>query len=429
MTLPEDLLHFVWKYRLYHTPTLTTSSGKSVQVLDPGYPNQHAGPDFLAARIKIEETEWAGSVEIHVRASEWETHQHHQDKAYNNVVLHVVYDDDRVMYREDDTCLETLVLKTLIPKHVLSKYRELMRSLYWIPCEKLIHRVSAFHQHQWLSRLLIERLEHKVVAIDELLAQQRGSWEETCYLWAARSFGFKINADPFEQLSRSLPQAILAKYRHHPLAIEALFFGQSGLLEGMVFADEYPRMLQQEYRYLRQLHSLTPMEASSWRFLRTRPGNFPTIRIAQFAAFYIRNVHLFSRLTDTDDTGLLKTLFMKLPVPSYWNTHYRFDVSTNPHSCQLGARSVDNLLINLIAGILFAYGKYIGKELYIYRAVALLEQLKAEKNSVLARFTALGIQAKQAADSQALLQMKSFYCDKKRCLDCGIGLQLIKYNE
>ena len=193
--------------------------------------------------------------------------------------------------------------------------------------------------------------------------------------------------------------------------------------------DPYPRKLQEEYRHLRQLHALTPMPASSWRFLRTRPSNFPTIRIAQFAALYLRTTHLFSTLIDTEDVDQLKTLFEKLPVQPYWRTHYRFDVLADTHAGQLGTQSIDNLLINMISGILFAYGKYIGKELYIYRAIALMEQLKAEKNSVLTRFSALGVTAKQAADSQALLQMKSLYCDKKRCLNCGIGLQLIKYNE
>lgn len=398
-------------------------------ILDTGYQNNDAGPDFLTARIRIGDTEWAGNVEIHVHASEWDAHQHSRDKVYNNVILHVVYEDDKVIRREDGTFPETFVLKPLIPKHVLAKYRELMSGMYWIPCEKLVHRVPAFHRSQWLSRLLVERFEHKIAAIYELLAEQHGSWEDTCYLWAARSFGFKVNAQAFEQLARNLPQTVLARHRHSPQAIEALFFGQAGLLEDPLFADAYPWKLQQEYRHLRQLHALTPMDASSWKFLRTRPSNFPTIRIAQFAAVYLRSVHLFSTLIDTQDTDQLKALFEKLPVNSYWNDRYRFDVPSSRHGCQLGRHSIDNLLINMVSGILFAYGKYIGKELYIYRAIALLERLKIEKNSVLAHFSELGIQAEHAAESQALLQMKSFYCDRKRCLECGIGLQLIKYNE
>lgn len=429
MTLPEKLLHFIWRYRLYRTVRLSTVSKKNLSIRDTGYQNHHAGPDFLAARIRIGDTEWAGSVEIHLRASEWNTHRHHRDKAYNNVILHVVYEDDKIICREDGTFPETLVLKPLIPKYVLSNYRDLMSGMYWIPCEKLVHRIPGFHRSQWLSRLLIERFEYRVSAIYELLSEQQGNWEATCYLWAARSFGFKVNAEPFEQLARSLPLTILAKYRHSQQNIEALFFGQAGLLEQPAFADTYPRKLQQAYNYLRRLHALTPLDASSWKFLRTRPGNFPSIRIAQFAALYIRTVHLFAALTDAENTNQLKAIFRELPVNRYWAGHYRFDVPSSRHGFQLGMQSIDNLLINMASGILFAYGKYVGKEMYIYRAVTLLEGLKTERNSVLMRFSTLGIRAEHAAESQALLQMKSFYCDRKRCLECGIGLQLIKNNE
>ncbi|GGC47475.1 hypothetical protein GCM10011386_44510 [Parapedobacter defluvii] len=429
MTLPEDLFHFIWKYRLFQTTQLVTVSKKALTILDTGCHNRDAGPDFIAARLRIGETEWAGNIEIHVRASEWDIHKHDRDRAYNNVILHVVYEYDKIICREDGTFPETLVLKPLIPSYILSKYRELMSGMYWIPCEKLIHRVPDIHRSQWLSRLLIERLEQKVSAIYALLTQQRGSWEDTCYLWAARSFGFKVNTQAFEQLARILPQTILAKHKQDPQAIESLFFGQAGLLEETEFSDVYPRKLQQEYRYLRQLYSLIPMDASIWKFLRTRPSNFPSIRIAQFAALCLRSAHLFSELIDAHDISKIKSLFTELPVNPYWKRHYRFDGLSSEHGCQLGSESVNNLLINMVSGILFAYGKYIGKETYLYRAIMLLESLGVEKNAVLTRFSAIGIKASQAAESQALLQMKSFYCDKKRCLECGMGLQLIKYKE
>ena len=429
MALTEDILHFVWKYRLFTSQDLCTQSGKPIQVIHVGTHNHDAGPDFLAARMLIDGVEWGGNVEIHVRSSDWYRHRHDGDKAYNSVILHVVYEHDKPTCRAEGTPIETLALKPRISDNVLPRYRELMSGMWWIPCEKLIHNVSSFHLSQWLSRLLMERFEHRISAINTLLHQQRGHWENTCYIWLARSFGFKVNGDAFEQLARSLPLSVVGKHRHNPLAIEALFFGQAGLLEGEEFVDPYPQALQQEYAHLRRLHSLQPMESRAWRFMRTRPGNFPTIRIAQFAALYQRSTQLFAAITATKDIGSLKALFDDLPVNPYWQNHYRWDTPSASRGSQLGERSIDVLLINAVAGIIFAYGKYIGKETYIYRAIALLEALKAEDNAVLNRFSALGVTAAHAADSQALLQMKAFYCDKKKCLDCGVGLQLIKHDE
>lgn len=429
MTFSEDILHFVWKYRLFATQNLLSQSGKAVRVIHAGTHNYDAGPDFLAARILIDDIEWSGNIEIHLRASEWERHRHHRDKAYNNVILHVVYEHDKSAYREDGTLLETLELKQRTPAHILPKYRELMSGMWWIPCEKLIHAVPSFHLSQWLSRLLLERFEHKISAIYALLEQQRGSWEATCYLWMARGFGFKVNSDAFEQLARSLSPSVIAKHKHRPLAVEALFFGQAGMLEDVTFDDAYPQELQREYAHLRRLHSLRPLGAAVWRFMRTRPSNFPTVRIAQFAALCLRSTQLFADIIGAKEIRCLKGFFDQLPVNPYWQEHYRFDSASSPLGNQLGVRSIETLLINTVAGILFAYGKYIGKETYIYRAIALLEGLKAEDNAVLRRFSSLGLQAAQAAESQALLQMKAFYCDKKKCLDCGVGLQLIKHNE
>src|SRR5690606_3140102 len=231
MTLSEDILHFIWKYRLFTAQDLRTETGKPIRVLHVGTHNHDAGPDFLAARMVIDEVEWGGNVEIHMRTSDWARHRHHKDEAYNNVILHVVYEHDKAVDREDGTPLETLELKPRISATVLPRYRELMSGMWWIPCEKLIHKVPSFHLSQWLSRLLMERFEYKISAIYTLLDQQRGSWEETCYIWMARSFGFKVNADAFEQLARSLPLSVIGKHRTNPLAVEALFFGQAGMLE------------------------------------------------------------------------------------------------------------------------------------------------------------------------------------------------------
>ena len=429
MTLSEDLLHFIWKYRLFTKHDLYTQSGKPIRILHVGTHNQDAGPDFLAARLVIGEVEWGGNVEIHMRTSDWERHSHHQDKAYNNVILHVVYEHDKITYREEGTPLETLELKSRIATTFLPRYRELMSGMWWIPCEKMIHRVPAFHLSQWLSRLLMERFEYKIAAIYNLLDEKRGSWEDTCYIWVARNFGFKVNADAFEQLARNLPLSVIGKHKNNPLLVEALFFGQAGMLADRDFEDAYPQALKREYAHLQRLHSLQPMEAAAWRFMRTRPGNFPTVRIAQLSALCLRSTQLFAAITGTSEIRSLRAFFDNLPINPYWLKHYRFDAVSASGGNQLGQRSIDILLINAVAGIIFAYGKYVGKEMYIYRAIALLEALKAEDNAVLNRFAALGIKSVNAADSQALLQMKTFYCDKKKCLDCGVGLQLIKHDE
>ena len=228
MTFSEELLHFIWKYRLFDGHDLRTRSGKTLRLAHMGTHSHDAGPDFIAARMVIDGVEWGGNVEIHVKASAWDHHRHHQDEAYNNVILHVVYEYDKSVYRKDGTSPETLELKQRIPASILPRYRELMSGMWWIPCEKRIHSVPSFHLSLWLSRLLMERFEHKKSAIYTMLGQHHGGWEDTCYLWMARSFGFKVNADAFEQLARSLPLSIIAKYAHRPLAVEALFFRAGG---------------------------------------------------------------------------------------------------------------------------------------------------------------------------------------------------------
>jgi len=426
MTLPEDLLHFIWKYRLYQTQKPVTVSGKPLAILYTGMHNNHAGPDFRSAKIRIGTTEWAGNVEIHWRSSDWNTHRHDHDLAYNNVILHVVYEHDKDVRRIDGTTPEVLELKPLISEFMLQRYQQMMNGMSWIPCERHIDVISPLTISQWLSRLLIERFEHRVNDVLDLLEQQQGNWDETCYLWMARCFGFSINAPAFEQLARSVPQAILTKYQQRSLALEAIFFGQAGMLEGTGPVDEYTAALRNEYAYRQKLHVLSPPPGLPWRFMRTRPGNFPSMRIAQFVAFYARSPYSFATIRDAPTSVELKAMFQQLPVHEYWRRHYRIGKRSATHSNQLGERSIQTLLINAVAVILFAFGKYINEETYIYRAVSLLETLKPEDNAIIRRFSTFGIHARQAAESQALLQMKAFYCDRKKCLDCSIGLAVIK---
>ena len=431
MKLTEKILYYIWQYRLYNHHHLQTTCGKTLLVKSPGQLNVHAGPDFEYSRIVIGETEWAGSVEIHLKSSDWCTHHHDGDAAYNNVILHVVYEDDGAVRSQDGFAPKTLALKPYMNTVLFERYDALMNSKSWIPCAAQVHEVSEERAKQWLGRMVIERLEEKWIGVKALLEAKVQHWEEITYMLLAKNFGFKVNGFAFEQLANQLPYKLLLKNRLHPTAIEALIFGQAGFLQSTDEAqDTYYRTLQKEYAYLAKQYTLKPQECSLWRFLRLRPANFPTIRLAQFAAWCIKEEHLFSKILTLTDIKDYRALFIQLPVHAYWESHFRFGYpSSKKHSTQLGTASIDNILLNTIVTILFSYGKYMGKEMYIYRAIDLLEQLKAEENQLVSHYRALGLSANTAAESQGLLHLKAAYCNKHRCLACGIGLQVFKLNK
>jgi hypothetical protein len=427
MGLSEDLLQFIWKHRLFNQSNLQTYSGKTLHINKTGRHNTHSGPDFEAASLLINNMNWFGNVEVHVSSSDWETHKHQKDKAYDNVVLHVVYYYDSEVKRADGTVPETLVLMPLIKESVLLNYREIMTNIHWIPCERLIGEVDPFYINHWLQGVLVERLMEKSKYVFHLLDQHQGDWEEVCYIISARSFGFKTNSDAFEMLARSLPKGLISKNKNNKLAIEALLFGQSGLLEDYEGKEDYPVFLKKEYDYLKALYSLKAMDKHVWRFLRMRPAGFPSMRIAQFAAFCYSNDHLFSRIIEVEDLTLHYEWLNNLHVNDFWKSHYHFNsISEKLHGNQLGQQGKHSILLNVISVILFAYGQFIGNEKYIIRAVNLLEGLSAEKNQIIRRFNKLGVKCENAAQSQALIQLKTIYCNEKRCLDCEIGLQIIK---
>jgi len=428
MEFSEDVLHYIWKYRLYKHINLTTKSGKPLIVLSPGILNKNAGPDFEHSRLIIDKTEWAGTIELHRRSSDWYVHQHQQDGAYNNVILHVVYEHDKEIRLPDGTIPETLELKPIINNELLAKYNALMQSKAWIPCQQYMPNIDSFIIEQWLERLLTERLQEKSDDLRKLLIEKKDDWEEVTYVLLARNFGFKVNVMPFELLAKNTPYKLINKNRHQPKMIEALLFGQAGLLEKDHFNDPYPNALKQNYSYLQRQYSLTPLPVSVWKFLRMRPANFPTIRLAQFAAWCAREKHLFSKILTLKSVEQFRCLFRELPIHDYWCEHYIFDKITKKHNPSLGLNSVDNIIVNTVVTILVGYGKYVGKETYLYRAIGLLEQLAGERNRVMNQFEELGLQVKTAAVSQALLQLKHKYCDRYRCLDCGIGLQVFKQN-
>ncbi|HEY0666693.1 MAG TPA: DUF2851 family protein [Sphingobacteriaceae bacterium] len=424
MHFNEDFLHYLWKHRLFKSNNLQTKCGQQVQVLSTGIHNQHAGPDFENSKVRIGQTVWAGNIEIHINATDWERHHHQFDDSYENVILHVVYNHDTDLMRKDGSIIPVLEMKDLIPDDVLTKYRWLNENMDWIPCANHISQVDSFHTNSWLSRVLVERMEEKSDAINKVLAEYKQSWDDAFYVMLARNFGFKVNALPFEMLARSLSQQILARHKNNVLQIEALIFGQAGFLD-QELADEYPKQLQKEYLFLKKKYSLQPVDRYLWKFLRMRPQNFPTLRLAQFCALVVKSNHLFSRILEIRSVAEVKKFFDNLPVNNYWKTHYRFDVTSRVSGSQTGDQSIDNILINTVSLFLFAYGKNMNSPSIVNRALELLELLSAEENNITRQFSKTGIKIRDAFASQAIIQLKKSYCDKKKCLHCGIGTRLL----
>lgn len=426
MLFPEDFLHYVWKFRLFDRINLQTTEGEELEIFSAGMHNSDSGPDFQNARIRIGDTVWAGNVEVHLSSSDWKKHGHTVDNAYNNVILHVVYRDDVPLILSAGRRVPTLELQNRIPDELYNRYHKLIFGAQTvIPCEASIGQVDSLTLHNWLTRVLVERLEKKSASVITALNLNRGDWEETFYQFLAANFGFKINAVPFELLAKSLPQNILAKHKNNPMQIEALLFGQAGFLTD-AFTDEYPLKLKKEYDFLSKKYKLKPIENHLWKFMRLRPQNFPTIRLAQFAALVVNSNHLFSKVLDIKEVKGLRDLFAAVKVNQYWETHYRFDTESAPSAKNLGPASVDVLLLNTLALFLFSYGKHNQQQYYINRSLQLLEHLPNENNNIITDFTNLGVKIKTAFESQALLELKNNYCNNKKCLQCGVGNKILK---
>lgn len=420
----EDFLHFLWRWRRFDARNLATTDGQALDILHPGEPNPHAGPDFFNARIRLGDTLWAGNVEIHLNASDWLAHRHDTDPAYDNVVLHVVLDEDQRLRRSGGELLPCLTLRERIPPQLLEKYFRLEHERAWIPCEKTFGTVPEIVRLNWLDRLLVERLEEKTGAVAQVVEATGQHWEEAFYRLLARSFGLKVNMEPFEALARSLPLRLLAKHKDHLFQLEALLFGQAGFLDGP-FDDEYPRALAKEYRFLQHKYDLQPLAAAQWKFFRLRPAGFPTVRLAQFAALIHRSAQLFSQLLETRDTAEAEQLFTA-EVSDYWRAHLRFDKTAARQPKPLGREFVHLLLINTAAPFLFHYGRAKGQPGLQDRALRLLEALPPEANTVVDGWAKRGQRAANAAQTQALLHLKTHYCDAKRCLECAVGNAILR---
>ncbi len=420
--LTEELFQHIWQFRLFRTIHLCTIDGEPVQIIHPGVHNRDAGPDFTAARIRIGNTLWAGNVELHLRTSDWYRHGHHRNGQYSNVILHVVFEHDVTDY-DAGHMPPCLALQQQIPKMLLQRYESFRHLAAFVPCEEQAAQVPGLIWQNWKERLLIERWERKTTTLHTWLLQTAHNWEEVCYRAIAQSFGMPVNAGPFLQLAQSLPHMLLARHRPCLLQLEALLFGQAGMLEGR-FQDEYPLRLQDEYKYLRYKYKLQPIPAHSWKWLRMRPASFPTLRIASMAALLHQTPHLFSRILDAESLDSFEQLFTVQPS-AYWQEHYRFDGPRTQTRCH-GRLAVHNILINTILPMLFLYGREKGLSYYQERALQFMDTLPAEENKISKAWEQMGVSQQTALDSQALLQLKQRYCDEKRCLHCAVGAKLLR---
>lgn len=420
----EDLLQFIWASRLFEHHALRTTDGRAVEILKPGRIQRNSGPDLLDAQVRIDGQLWAGTVEVHLRSSEWNAHGHQFDPAYENVVLHVVYEHDAEVRTLRGNVLPTIELLPRVSSESIALHHGLMRDQGFVPCASKLDRVDKTRSSPWLERVLVERLERKTIEVEKLYHALAADAAETLYHMLARAFGLKVNAEPFGMLAHALPLRIAQKYRDDGRRTEALLFGQAGLLQ-VDFVDEYPRTLQQEHALLAGLHGLRPAPVAAWKFGRMRPVNFPTIRIAQLAQVLMRCEGALPDLLQAGRVGDIHQL-LDVSASDYWNDHYRFDVPSDPKPKRLGRVGSDHIIINAIVPVLFALGRIRGDQALADRAMELLEQLPPEANTILQGWEALGLKSDTAARGQALLELKNTYCSARRCLSCGIGNQLLR---
>ncbi|MCG6185992.1 DUF2851 family protein [Maribellus maritimus] len=424
--MSEEFLHYVWEQHLFNSRPLATTSNQSFEILDTGKRNSDSGPDFFNAKIRINGTLWAGNIEIHKKSSDWFLHNHQSDKAYDNVILHVVEEHDKPVFRTSGEEIPSFEIK--YPEHLKTNYQKLLDAKTWIACEEQFHKINPVILQLGFNRLMIERLENKTGEIMQRLEQNNNNWNETFYQGLTRMFGFKVNNLPFELLAKSLPISTLAKHKSNLFQLEALLFGNSGLLNQQLLGDDYYLKLREEFSFLYQKYKLVPIEGHLWKFMRLRPVNFPTVRISQLAALIHRSQSLFSKIIEIDSLEKLKELF-DVQASEYWNSHYNFNKESQKNTTKrLGESAVNILIINVVIPFLFVYGETQNKTQLKNRALDFLEQLPPEKNSITTKWEKLGIESRSAFESQALIQLKNIHCEKKNCLNCQIGVKLVKIN-
>jgi hypothetical protein len=424
--MKEEFLHWLWKNLFFDGGSLCDREAGPIEVITPGDYNRDSGPDFFNTRLVIGGTEWAGNTEIHVSASDWYRHGHHTDHAYDNVILHLVHDEDTDVYTASGRRLITA--RPGFDPALWENYLDFVNNPSPLPCSGLISHTDGFRVKHWLWTVAVERLERKHDGIREILARTGNDWEETLYRLVSRYFGFRVNADPFEMLATRLPLKIVRKHADNLLQVEALLFGTAGLLDEALFreavSDGYYLLLSREYRVLRTKYSLQPVDGWLWKFHRLRPANFPTVRLSQLAALLAHSEGLFSRVLDCRDRESLRAL-LSVSASPYWNSHFQFGREAPSMAGRAGKQSVDLLIINAVAPLLFVYGKVRQQQEWCDRAVEILDSLPPEENSVVTDFAKAGLRPESAFASQALLELRNLRCRFHRCLDCTIGSSLI----
>lgn len=421
--MTERLLQFIWQMQYFNKTDLHTVSGDRLSIFYPGQVNTNQGPDFLEAAILIANTKWIGNIELHVKASDWKIHGHRNDQNYSNIILHVVWEHDEEIFDEKGKTIPALSLNDKVPKVLLQRYEELIYTQKAIPCENSLSLVPAIVWDSWKTRLVTERMQRKTETIARYLKQNNAHWEEVFWWLIARNFGNPVNSNAFEAIARSIPVNVLAKHKGQIHQIESFLLGQAGLLNSN-FQETYPTMLQKEFNFYKKKYQFTPVYEPV-HFLRMRPGNFPTIRLAQLAMLINTSLHLFSQVKAAASVKEIIKL-LQVTANDYWHYHYTFDETTSYKEKTLGKQMIDNILINTIIPIVFAYGHIHKEEVYKDKALKWLENIAPENNNLTRRWKQLNVQNTTASDSQSLIQLTKEYCLQKRCLSCSIGASVLK---
>lgn len=422
--MKEDFLHYVWKFQKFETAQLTTTTHELLTIVTVGQHNVNSGPDFFNARIAIDGQQWAGNVEIHIKASDWYAHQHEKDAAYDSVILHVVWECDVDIFRSDGSTIPTVELKDILLSEATSNYQNLFTKEYqFITCEQSIATVSEFTIKNWIERLYFERLEKRSQQINKEVMSLRYDWEALLFRMLAKGFGLKVNGEAFLSLASSVPFSVVRKCSTNSLRLEALFFGQASLLEKEI-EDDYYQKLQNEYRYLQKKYPISNSSVVRASYFRLRPPNFPTIRLSQLAALYLSIPHVFSEVIRANTLEAFYGLF-DVKASTYWEDHFNFSVASAKRKKQLTKNFIALLLINVVLPVKFCYALYHGRDIS-EEIISLATAIPSEENTILSKFKKLNIKSTSSLESQGVLELKKNYCNTLKCMHCAIGDAILK---